>query len=110
MKNLFFKRIKKNEYPFNKEKAYCYNRQGVIAGGGFYLYLNPTDIVEYYSYVKPAPEFECGMRDKGADIYFVGLKEGKVAVTAVYKYPTCEPEEFIFTLNVADDLTVTRIN
>ena len=50
------------------------------------------------------------MRDKGADIYFVGLKEGKVAVTAVYKYPTCEPEEFIFTLNVADDLTVTRIN
>lgn len=110
MKNLFFKGRKNKEYPFIKEKAYCYTRQGVIAGGGFYLYFTPTDIVEYYSYVKPVLEFECGMRDKGAEIYFVGLKKGRVEVRAVYKYPTCEPEEFTFTLDVAEDLTVTKIN
>ncbi len=101
---------KKPEYPFNMEKAYCYSRQGVIAGGGFQLKFNPEGVVEYYSYVKPVPENECGMRDRGADIYFVGLKEGTVAVTAVYEYPTCEPEEYTFTLNVADDLTVTKID
>lgn len=100
---------KKPEYPFDKEKAYHYPRQGVIAGGSFQLKFNPEGIVEYYSYVKQAPENECGMKDKGADIYFVGLKKGKVEVTAVYKYPTCEPEEYTFTLNVDKVLCVTKI-
>ncbi len=101
---------KKPDYPFDKEKAYCYARQGVIAGGGFYLKINPDDVVEYYSYVRPVPENECGMRDKGADIYFVGLKEGRVEVTAVFEYPTCEDEVYTFTLNVDKDLCVTRID
>ncbi|MBQ7810894.1 MAG: hypothetical protein IJ346_08070 [Clostridia bacterium] len=101
---------KKPEYPFDKEKAYCYTRQGVIAGGGFSLNFNPEGVVEYYSYVKPTPEDEAGMRDRGADVYFVGLKEGRVYVTAVYEYPTCPPEEYTFTLNVAKDLTVTKID
>lgn len=101
---------KKPEYPFDTEKAYHYLRQGVIAGGGFKLEFAPEGVVEYYSYVKPVPEYECGMRDKGADIYFVGLKEGSVEVTAVYKYPTCEDEKYTFTLNVDKDLCVTKIN
>lgn len=98
---------KEPEYPFDKSKAYCYSRQGVIAGGDFTLRFNPEGVVEYYSYRKPVPEDECGMRDRGADIYFVGLKEGIVEVTAVYKYPTCEDEEVTFTLNVDKDFCVT---
>ncbi|MBQ8000862.1 MAG: hypothetical protein IJ298_06520 [Ruminococcus sp.] len=101
---------KKPDYPFDKEKACYFSRQGVIAGGGFHLTFNPEGVVEYYSYVKPVPEYECGMRDKGADIYFVGLKEGRVEVTAIYEYPTCEDEEYTFTLNVDKDLIVTRID
>lgn len=101
---------KKTEYPFDIEKAYCYSRPGVIAGGGFCLKFNPEGVVEYYSYVKPTPENECGMRDRGADVYFVGLKEGRTEVTAVFKYPTCEDEEYTFTLNVDKDLCVTRID
>ncbi len=96
------------EYPFDKEKAYLYSRQGVMAGGNFHLSLNPRDVVEYYSYTKAVPEDECGMRDKGADIYFVGLKEGSVQVTAVFEYPTCEPHEYTFTLDVNKDLYVSK--
>lgn len=99
---------KKPQYPFDTEKAYHYVRQGVIAGGGFNMSFSPEGVVEYYSYVKPTPENECGMRDRGADIYFVGLKEGVVDVTAVYKYPTCEDEVYTFTLTVDEDLVVTK--
>lgn len=99
---------KAEKLPFYKSKAYHYLREGVIAGGGFKLKFDPPDVVEYYSYPKPVPEYEGGMKDKGADIYFVGLKEGKVEVTAVFKYPTCEDEEYTFTLKVAEDLTVTK--
>ena len=49
------------------------------------------------------------MRDRGADLYFVGLKEGEVEVTFTYKYPTCEPEQYTLKLKVAEDLTVTKI-
>lgn len=100
----------KPEYPFNKEKAFCYSRQGVIAGGRFELRYNPENIVECYSYVKPVPEYECGMKDKGADLYFAGLQEGETEVTFRFHYPTCPPEEFTITLKVAEDLTVTKIN
>lgn len=99
---------KKSEYPFDTEKALCYSREGVIAGGGFELKFNPEGIVEYYSYIKPVPPDEGGMKDRGADIYFVGLKEGRVEVTATYKYPTCPDEEYTFTLEVDKDLKVTR--
>lgn len=100
---------KKTEYPFDIEKAYCHSRSGVIAGGDFRLDISPEGVVEYYSYTKPVPEAECGMNDKGADIYFVGLKEGTVKVTAVFEFPTTDPYEYTFTLNVAEDLTVTKI-
>lgn len=101
---------KKTEYPFDKEKAYYYSREGVIAGGNFHLSYNPENIVECYSYVKPIPENEGGMRDKGADLYFVGLNKGEVEVTFTYEYPTCEPEQYTLTLKVAEDLTVTKID
>ena len=96
------------EYPFDKEKAYLYSRQGVMTGGNFRLSFNPKGIVDHYSYKKPSPPDECGMRDKGADIYFVGLKEGKTEVTAVFEYPTCEPHEHTFTLFVDKDLNVSK--
>ena len=101
---------KNPEYPFDKEKAYYYSRQGVIAGGGFHLTCNPEDVVEYYSYVKPVPEYEAGMRDRGADIYFVGLRVGVVEVTEIFKYPTCPDEVSTFTLVIDKDLKVTRID
>ena len=101
---------KEPEYPFDKEKAYYYSRSGVIAGGDFSMKFSPEGVVEYYSYTRPVSEYECGMRDRGADIYFVGLKEGRVEVTAVYKYPTCDPEEHTFTLNVDENLRVTKID
>ena len=99
---------KKAEYPFDMDKAYHYPREGVIAGGNFHLTFEPEGAVEYYSYTKPVPKNEGGMRDKGADIYFIGLKEGTVEVTAVFEYPTCPPEEYTFTLIVDKDLRVTK--
>lgn len=101
---------KKPEYPFDTEKAYCFSREGVIAGGNFRLAFSPEGVVEYYSYVKPPPEDEAGMRDRGADVYFVGLKEGRVEVKAIYEYPTCPHEENTFILNVAENLTVTKMD
>ena len=101
---------KKTEYPFDTEKAYYYSRQGVIAGGSFRLTYNPEGIVECYSYVKPVPENECGMRDRGADLYFVGLKEGELELILTYGYPTCEPEIYTLKLKVAEDLSVQRID
>lgn len=100
----------KIEFPFDTEKAYRYSRQGVIAGGSFRLAFNPEGVVEYYSYVKPAADNECGMKDKGADVYFVGLKKGRTEVTATFKYPTCEDEIYAFTLDVAEDLSVTKVD
>lgn len=108
------KKLKKlfgqDKYPFDKEKAYHYPREGVMAGGGFHLEFSPEGVVDYYSYVKPVPEYEGGMRDKGADIYFVGLKKGQVKVTAVFEYPTCPPDEYTFTLNVDKNLHITKTN
>ena len=100
----------KQELSFDTSKAYCYHRSGVIAGGDCKLIIEPQGIVTYYSYVKYPPENECGMRDKGADIYFVGLKEGRAEVTVTFKYPTCEDEVYIFTLNVDENLCVTKID
>ena len=60
--------------------------------------------------MKQVPEYEEGMRDKGADLYFVGLQEGETEVTFCYYYPTCEPEEFTIKLKVAEDLTVKKID
>lgn len=98
------------DYPFDVEKAYCYSRSGVIAGGDFHLKLSSEGVVEYYSYPKLVSKNESGMNDKGADIYFVGLKEGTVKVTAVFEFPTTDPYEYTFTLNVAEDLMVTKID
>lgn len=98
----------KTEYPFDKEKAYHYFRHGVISGGNFHLTYNPENIIECYSYVKPVPEMECGMRDRGADLYFVGLQKGEVDVTFIYEYPTCEPEKYTLKLKVFEDLSVTK--
>jgi len=66
-------------------------------------------IVDYDSYVHKVPENEVGMTDKGADIYFVGLKESGVEVTATFEYPSCEDEEYTFILNVDKDFCVTKI-
>ncbi len=103
-----FSKDKKPEYPFCKEKAFYFFRQGVIAGGRVRLTLEPEGIVEHYSYVRPAAENECGMKDRGADIYFAGLREGRVKVTITYGYPTCEDETETFTLEVDKDLVVTK--
>lgn len=97
-------------YPFDVQKAYCFSRRGIIAGGNFSITLEPQGIVEYHSYPKSASRQEGGMKDKGADIFFTGLKEGTVQVTVVYTYPTSPPDEYTFTLRVAEDLSVTKQN
>ena len=100
----------KTEYPFDTQKAYCYTRGGIIAGGDFDISFSTEGVVRYFSYEKPASEKEGGMKDRGADIYFTGIKAGSVEVTVTYTYPTREPKEYKFTLEVADDLTVTEAN
>lgn len=99
---------KEPEYPFDTEKAYYMRRGGVMAGGRYKIETSPEGIVEVYSYSIPVPEYEGGMKDKGADIYFVGLKPGEVTVTATEYFPTWEPESNSFVLIVDEDLVVTK--
>ncbi len=96
------------EYPFDTEKAYYHRRGGVIAGGSYVIETEPEGIVEVYSYSIPVPEDEVGMKDKGADIYYVGLKPGEVTVTETEFFPTCPPESFSFVLVVDENLSVSR--
>lgn len=102
------KNNKEPEYPFDTEKAYYMSRGGIMTGGSFGIETSPEGIVEVYSYPKPVPEHEDGMRDKGADIFFVGSKPGTVTVTATEYYPTARPESFSFVLVVDEDLRVSK--
>ena len=106
-KRLFCRKKKEAPLPFDAEKAYVRRRGGVMAGGNIRYTFSREGVVKLYSKVDPAPENECGMRDKGATLYFVGLKEGEVTVTETEYYPTCPPESAEFTLSVSADLTVT---
>ena len=103
------KNNKEPEYPFDTEKAYYMSRGGIMAGGSFGIETSPEGIVEVYSYSKPVPEHEDGMRDKGADIFFVGLKPGKTTVTATEYYPTSIPDSFSFVLFVDENLRVSKV-
>ncbi|MBQ3195498.1 MAG: hypothetical protein IJB65_03425 [Clostridia bacterium] len=98
----------KKKLPFDEEKAYLYRRTGIMTGGGCRIKVTPEDLLEVYSYPIPVPENECGMRDKGANIYFVGLKTGKATVELVYTYPTCPEDTESFTLRVTEDGRVTK--
>ena len=97
------------EYPFDTEKAYCISRGGIIAGGSYEIKTDPEGIVEVYSYPKKPSKNEGGMKDKGAEIYFVGIKPGKTAVTVTKTYPTTKKEEFSFVLSVSEDLHVSKM-
>lgn len=108
----FFKKGKmpeKKVYPFDVEKAYYYRRSGLMAGANCSIEIKPEGVIEHYSYPIPVPEMECGMRDRGADVYFVGIKPGVVQVDIVTHYPTCPEEEKSLTLQVAEDGTVTKV-
>lgn len=96
------------QYPFDTEKAYLYRRPGLMTGAGFSIEIQPEELLQYYSYTIPCDEGEDGMRDNGAQIYFVGLQEGEAVVTMTTHYPTSEPEEESFTLYIAPDFSVTR--
>ena len=100
--------LKVSKMEFDIEKAYHMRRTGIISGGGYEIKTEPEGKIEIYSYVIPAPEYEDGMKDKGADIYFVGIESGEVTVTVKEYYPTSEPEEYSFTLIVEKDLSVSR--
>lgn len=97
---------KKPDYPFDTEKAYYQRRGGIMAGGSYKIETEPEGVVEVYSYSVPVPEHEDGMKDKGADIFFVGIKPGKVTVTETKLFPTCPPESFSFVLVVDENLKV----
>lgn len=100
---------KEPEYPFDVEKAYHMSRGGIIAGGDYEIKTEPEDIVKVYSYTKKPPKNEGGMSDKGADIYFAGIKPGRTVVTVTKSYPTAKPEEFSFGLSVSEDLKVSKM-
>ncbi len=107
----FFKMIKKpveKTYPFDVEKAYLYRRPGLMTGASCRIDIKPEGVLEYYSYPVPPREMECGMRDRGADIYFAGLKEGMAQVNIITHYPTCPEETESFTLQVESDGRVTK--
>lgn len=99
---------KKPDYPFDTEKAYYQRRGGVMAGGSYKIETEPEGVVEVYSYPIPVPEHEDGMKDKGADIFFVGIKPGEVTVTETEIFPTCPPESFSFVLLVDEELRVVK--
>ena len=99
---------KKPDYPFDTEKAYYQRRGGVIAGGRYEIKTEPEGVVEVYSYPIPVPEHEDGMKDKGADIFFVGITPGEVTVTETEILPTCPTESFSFVLVVDENLSVIR--
>ena len=99
---------KKPDYPFDTEKAYYQRRGGVIAGGRYEIETEPEGVVEVYNYPIPVPEHEDGMKDKGADIFFVGITPGEVTVTETEFFPTCPPDEYSFVLSVSEDLVVTK--
>ncbi len=94
-------------YPFDVAKAYHTTRTGIIAGGSISYTFSEDGIVTYYEYPKYPPENECGMRDRGADVYFVGLKPGAVTVTMTERSPVGDNESLSFELVVDDDLRVT---
>ncbi len=96
-------------YPFDTGKAYLYRRAGIMAGGSVCYTFSEDGIVTVYEYPQYPPEDECGMRDRGADVYFVGLKSGAVTVTITEHFPTCEDETCSFTLVVDEDLRVSMI-
>lgn len=98
----------KPEFPFDTTKAYCYHRKGVIAGGNCNISVEPQGVVKYYSYPEYPSGYESGMKDKGADIYFVGLKEGKVKVTLEYSFPTTTASVDVFILEVDKELNVSK--
>ena len=100
---------KESQYPFDVEKAYRMSRGGIIAGGSYEIKTDPEGIVEVYSYPEKPPKNEGGMSDKGADIYFVGIKQGRTVVTVKKFYPTAKPEEFSFGLSVSEDLRVSKM-
>ena len=99
---------KKPDYPFDTEKVYYQRRGGVMAGGRYEIETEPEGVVEVYSYPIPVPEHEDGMKDKGADIFFVGITPGEVTVTETEILPTCPPESFSFVLVVDENLSVSR--
>ena len=99
---------KKPDYPFDTEKAYYQRRGGVMAGGRYEIETEPEGVVEVYSYPIPVPEHEDGMKDKGADIFFVGITPGEFTVTVTEILPTCPPESFSFVLVVDENLSVSR--
>lgn len=108
--SMFFgcKTDKKPDYPFDTEKAYYQRRGGVMAGGRYEIETEPEGVVEVYSYPIPVPEYEGGMKDNGADIFFVGITPGEVTVTETEFFPTCPPESFSFVLVVDESLSVSR--
>lgn len=100
------KEEKNSKFPFDAEKAYLYKRPGLISGASFSASLEKKGIVEVYSYVIPAPEYEDGMKDLGADIYFVGISPGEVLVTFIEYSPVDDPIESFMTLCVDENLCV----
>ena len=96
-----------SKMEFDPEKAYHMRRGGIISGGSYEIKTEPEGKIKIYSYIIPAPEYEDGMKDSGADIYFVGIEPGNVTVTVKEYYPTGEPEEYSFSLLIAEDLSVS---
>ena len=92
---------------FDTKKAYCYHRHGMIAGGECRVEVEPEGVVKWHEYSDEPREGEDGMSDHGADLYFVGLKEGSVEVTVIYDYPNTEDQTENFSLDVDKDLRVT---
>ena len=105
--SMFFGCDKEPEYPFDAEKAYHMSRGGIIAGGSYKIKTDPEGIVEIFSYPEKPPKSEGGMKDKGAEIYFSGIRPGKTVVTVTKSYPTAKQEEFSFVLLVSEDLSVS---
>ena len=97
------------QFPFDREKAFRFSREGLITGEEYSIRIEPAEGADVYEYVTPAPEEEDGMRDAGAEIYIVGRRAGEVTVTVRRFLPTDGAWEESFRLRIGEDLRAERI-
>lgn len=108
IRGLFRRNVSVPTYPFDIHKAYRTIRTGIIAGGSIRYSFDDDGVVTYYEYPRYPPENECGMRDRGAEVFFVGLKPGTVTVTVTEQSPVGDKDEYTFRLTVDEELRVTE--
>ncbi len=97
--------------PFNRKKAFLFRRDRVIAGGSCEVKISDNSVLEFYEETDYPDNGEVGVADHGADLYFVGCRQGEsdVCVTT-YLFNGEEESSNSFRLRVDENLVVSRVD